>query len=149
MDRVEEMRKTENMLLKDISLDTLANTGILRQVDLSTDLAKIFCQTKNRKESFYDWDQEIRDHNADLGDKIFALEDSEVCGKSIDIYGIGGPPMIKPSETIPATVWCEDVDMGEPGSWLIYFYQDPNNGSTRITAEARCSHGWIYLVKIV
>ena len=137
------------MLLKDISLDTLANTGVLRQVELSTDLAKIFCQTKNRKESYHDWDQETRDYNADLGDKIFALEDSEVCGKNIDIYGVGGAPMIKPSETIPATVWCEDTEFGEPGRWLVYFYSAPNNGSTRITAERRCSHGWIYLVKIL
>ena len=135
------------MLLKDISLNTLANTGVLRQVELSTDLAKIFCQTKTRNEHVDSWDQETRDFNADLGDKIFTLEDKEL-EKDIDIYGVGGEPLKNASETIPATVWSEDNEFGEPGHWLIYFYHDPNNDSTRITAEFRCGNGWIYLVKI-
>tara|TARA_R100001530_G_scaffold49781_3_gene37179 strand:+ start:1710 stop:2126 length:417 start_codon:yes stop_codon:yes gene_type:complete len=137
------------MLLKDISLNTLANTGVLRQVELSTDLAKIYCQTKNRKEAYRDWDQEIRDHNADLGNKILALENKEL-EKDINIYGVPFDNNFwkKPSETIPATVWSEDNNYGEPGYWLIYFYHDPNNGSTRVTAEKRDGNGWIYLVKI-
>jgi hypothetical protein len=38
------------MELKDITLNTMATVGVLRQVDLSTDLAKVFCQTKTRIE---------------------------------------------------------------------------------------------------
>ncbi len=39
------------MELKDITLNTMATVGVLRQVDLSTDLAKVFCQTKTRVEN--------------------------------------------------------------------------------------------------
>ncbi len=56
--------------------------------------------------------------------------------------------MEKPTETIPAIVWSEDADMGEPNKWIIYFYKDPNNASTRVTAMIYCGHGYSYLVKI-
>jgi hypothetical protein len=48
------------MELKDITLNTMATVGVLRQVDLSTDLAKVFCQTKTRIEDADLWDQERR-----------------------------------------------------------------------------------------
>jgi hypothetical protein len=39
------------MELKDITLNTMATVGVLRQVDLSTDLAKVFCrETETRTE---------------------------------------------------------------------------------------------------
>jgi hypothetical protein len=91
------------MELKDITLNTMATVGVLRQVDLSTDLAKVFCQTKTRIEDADLWDQETREFNANLNDLIEVIENT-----GLDVYGTGGEPMEKPTETIPATVWSED-----------------------------------------
>jgi hypothetical protein len=53
------------MELKDITLNTMATVGALRQVDLSTDLAKVFLpETKTRTEDADLWDQETREFNA-------------------------------------------------------------------------------------
>lgn len=131
------------MELKDITLNTMATVGVLRNVDLSTDLAKVFCQTKTRIEDPDLWDQETREFNANLNDLIEVIENT-----GLDVYGTGGEPMEKPIETIPAIVWSEDVDLGEPNKWIVYIYTDPTNGSTRITAMIYCGHGYSYLVKI-
>ena len=146
------------MELKDITLNTMATVGVLRQVDLSTDLAKVFCQTKTRIEDADLWDQETREFNANLNDLIGVIENT-----GLDVYGTGGEPKVirysdnftvalgmeKPTETIPATVWSEDVDLGEPNNWIVYIYTDPTNGSTRMTALIYCGHGFCYLVKIL
>jgi hypothetical protein len=131
------------MELKDITLNTMATVGVLRNVDLSTDLAKVFCLTKTRVENPDLWSDPERVFNADLNDLIEVIENT-----GLDVYGTGGEPMEKPTETIPAIVWSEDVNLGEPNKWIVYIYADPTNGSPRITAMIYCGHGYSYLVKI-
>ena len=121
------------MDLKDLPISKLSTEGFRKDYNLSLELIELL--SKGTK------DFDNREPRHDIED----LEDD-----SIDHWELNNGEMKTPTETVPATIWYDDVEENwEPHKWMVIMWRCPDSGTQRMTGLISDGHCYIYSVRII
>ena len=121
------------MDLKDLPISKLSTEGFRKDYNLSLELIELL--SKGTK----DFDSPEPRHD------IEDLEDD-----SIDHWELNNGEMKRPTETVPATIWYDDVEENwEPHKWMVIMWRCPKTKSQRMTGLISDGHCYIYSVRII
>ena len=121
------------MDLKDLPISKLSTEGFRKDYNLSLELIELLSKGSS------DFDNREPRHD------IENLEDD-----NIDHWELNKGEMETPTETVPATIWYDDVEENwEPHKWMVIMWRCPDSGTHRMTGLISDGHCYIYSVRII